>query len=75
MTKNFVSAARGNFGKLAGISLALLVSLSASAQLPTATISGVVKDSSGAVIPDVTITVTSKETGQTRTSKSGSDGS
>ena len=75
MTKNFVSVARGNFWKLAGISLALLVSLSASAQLPTATISGVVKDSSGAVIPDVTITVTSKETGQSRTSKSGSDGS
>jgi hypothetical protein len=45
------------------------------AQLPTATILGVVKDSSGAVVPDTTITARSVETGQTRTTTSTADGS
>ena len=44
-------------------------------QLPTATILGVVKDSSGAVVPDVAITARSTSTGQTRTATSGPDGS
>ena len=44
-------------------------------QLPTATISGAVKDSSGAVIPEATVSVTNTETGIARTTKSGSDGS
>lgn len=50
--------------------LALLVSLVASgamAQTTTATISGVVKDTSGAVLPGATITVKSAETGAART--------
>src|SRR3990167_11060770 len=44
------------------------------AQLPTATILGVVKDSSGAVVPEAKMTARSTETGQTRTTVSGGDG-
>jgi hypothetical protein len=52
----------------------MLTSL-AMAQLPTATILGVVKDSSGAVVPDTTLTARNVETGQTRTATSAADGS
>ena len=45
------------------------------AQLPTATILGVVKDSSGAVVPGATLTARNVETGQTRTAVSAADGS
>jgi hypothetical protein len=38
----------------------------ASAQLPTGTFLGVVKDSSGAVVPGATVTIQSNETNQTR---------
>ena len=44
------------------------------AQLPTATILGVAKDSSGGVLPSVTVTVTNVDTGLTRTVKTGDDG-
>jgi hypothetical protein len=44
-------------------------------QLPTATILGVLKDSSGAVVPDVAITAKNVETGLTRTAASAADGS
>lgn len=43
-------------------------------QLPTATILGVVKDSSGAVVPDVALTARNVSTGQTRSSTSAADG-
>ncbi|MBI4478905.1 MAG: TonB-dependent receptor, partial [Acidobacteria bacterium] len=46
----------------------------AEGQLPTATISGVVRDSSGAVIPGVAVTVTNSETGQTRSGQTSNDG-
>jgi hypothetical protein len=45
------------------------------AQLPTATILGVVKDASGAVVPGATLTVRLTSTGQTRAAVSGPDGS
>jgi len=45
------------------------------AQLPTATILGVAKDASGAVIPDVAITARNTGTGQTRTATTSQDGS
>src|SRR6476646_2383494 len=47
----------------------------ATAQIPTAAISGTVKDSSGAVVPGATITVTNTETGLSRTTRAGNDGS
>jgi hypothetical protein len=47
----------------------------ASAQLPTATISGVVKDPTGAVIPGVAVVVTNADTGISRSGQTGSDGS
>ncbi|OFV93566.1 MAG: hypothetical protein A3H28_03380 [Acidobacteria bacterium RIFCSPLOWO2_02_FULL_61_28] len=45
------------------------------AQLPTATILGVVKDGTGAVVPGASLTARSTETGQTRTVASAGDGS
>lgn len=45
------------------------------AQLPTATILGVVKDHTGAVAPGVTLTARNTDTGQTRNAVSSSDGS
>src|ERR1700723_2016293 len=44
------------------------------AQLPTGTILGVVKDSSGAVVPGAAVTVQSSETNQTRTVTTDSSG-
>src|SRR6059036_3902815 len=45
------------------------------AQLPTGTILGVVKDSSGAVIPGTSLTITNIDTSLTRTGSSAEDGS
>ncbi len=41
----------------------------------TGALSGIVTDSSGAVVPNVTVTVTSTDTGQARTTTTGADGS
>ena len=66
--------ARGLFA----LALAALVASAfvgvATAQLPTATILGVVRDSSGAVIPGVALTTRNTETGQARETVSGSNG-
>ena len=43
-------------------------------QLPTATILGVVKDTSGAIVPEATLTARNVSTGQTRSTTSGADG-
>ena len=47
----------------------------AMAQMPTATILGVVKDSTGAIVPGATVTVRNSETGQSRNAVTGADGS
>jgi hypothetical protein len=58
------------------IIIAVCLAVSAAvAQLPTATILGTVKDASGAVVPGTKITARSVETGQSRTTTSGADGS
>ncbi len=49
--------------------------VSAVAQIPTATILGVVKDTSGAVLPGVTLTARNTETGMTRTTVTDTNGS
>ena len=51
--------------------LFVLFASSLLAQLPTATILGVVKDSSGAVVPGATLTARNAGTGQTRTAEIG----
>ena len=53
----------------------LIVISAAIAQLPTATVLGVVKDSSGAVMPKANLTARNVETGQTRTTVASGDGS
>ncbi|HUQ95450.1 MAG TPA: TonB-dependent receptor, partial [Bryobacteraceae bacterium] len=58
---------------------ALLITASAMnkalAQLPTATILGTIRDTSGAVVPSANLTVRNTETGLVRTATSASDGS
>lgn len=53
---------------------ALILSLNINAQTITATISGTVTDANGAIIPGASVTVTSKETGLSKTSTSNSEG-
>ena len=52
----------------------LLLTMPSVAQLPTGTILGVVKDSSGAVVPDATVTIQSSETNQMRKAVTDSSG-
>jgi hypothetical protein len=60
----------------AWVSVAILLAAPfAMAQLPTATVLGVVKDSTGAVVPDANVTVRNLDTGQTRTGVTSADGS
>ncbi len=59
----------------ATVALILLLAVSpALAQLPTGTILGVVKDSTGGTMPDAQVTLTQLETGSVRTTTTGSDG-
>src|SRR4051812_36822477 len=59
----------------ASVVLFLLASVAAMAQMPTATVLGLVRDSSGAVIPGVSLTAHNVETGQSRTATTAEDGS
>jgi len=59
-----------------GVSLLFLLAASVlMAQIPTATILGIVTDSTGGTVPDARLTARNVDTGQTRTATSGSDGS
>ncbi|MBI2819000.1 MAG: TonB-dependent receptor [Acidobacteria bacterium] len=75
MSKKF-SLSRGNFCPwLVIYGLFLIIAELAPAQLPTATILGVVKDSTGAVVPGATLTARNIDTGQSRTGVTAEDGS
>src|SRR5437773_4444595 len=65
----------GRFGIATVVLIALATTSLAFAQTATATIVGVVKDTSGALIPRVSITIKHTETGQTRTAISTDSGS
>src|ERR1700674_1940467 len=74
MLKDFLSARHTVRGALvflliAGMGLSLLAQTAG-----TGALTGTVKDSSGAVIPSVTVTITSIDTGQVRTTMTGGDG-
>ena len=56
------------------IVLALGMVIASYAQAPTGTVLGTVRDESGAVIPNATITLTNKANGSTRTATTNSDG-
>jgi len=55
--------------------LAIVIASASAWAQATATVSGTVRDQSGAVLPGVTITVTQQETGATRTTVSNETGS
>src|SRR6202049_4720545 len=59
---------------IVSIAVLILLAIPAVAQLPTATILGVAKDTSGGVLPNATVTATNVETCLTRTVKTGDDG-
>ena len=56
------------------IAVLILSAIPASAQLPTATILGTARDTSGGVLPNVTVTVTNTDTGLKRVVMTGDDG-
>ena len=66
---------RNGASSLAGFLLFLfVVTAAAMAQMPTATILGVVKDSSGAVVAGAALTARNVETGQSRATVTAADG-
>ncbi len=65
---------KGCWPALAVLALLVIVARPLTAQSTTGTISGVVRDSSQAVIPGVAITVTNLETGQSRSGVTEADG-
>jgi hypothetical protein len=52
----------------------LVIAASAFSQVPTGAISGSITDASGAIMPNVEVTITNKATGAVRTAKAGDDG-
>jgi len=61
-------------GLLLAALMALLVSAVALGQTTTATLSGVIKDASGALVPDVKVTARNAATGATRDTRTDSEG-
>jgi carboxypeptidase family protein/TonB-dependent receptor-like protein len=75
MRQRFLDNCFISFLGVAASGICLLLTPGAVAQLPTATISGVVKDASGALIPAASVTVTNSETGLSREARTATDGS
>src|ERR1700680_3195582 len=74
MSKQLLGARRGSKGLLACV-LVVAIGMSLFAQTAgTGALPGTVKDPSGAVIPSATVTITSMDTGQVRTTMTGPDG-
>lgn len=72
------SAANGLANRLLAVGtivIGVIVVQSVVAQLPTASVLGVAKDGTGAVVPGATLTARNTETGQARTSVTAADGS
>ncbi len=67
--------AMGRCARVLAVLLVFAAGPAAQAQLPTATVLGVVKDSTGAVVPGANITVRSTDTGQSRAAVTSADGS
>src|SRR5262249_36513529 len=65
---------RSSLIRSAGGCLAFVVAASAWAQAPVGTISGMVRDQSGAIVPAASVTVRNKATGIERSLTSGDDG-
>src|SRR5436190_8361588 len=63
------------YGRVLGACLVIVFTCTSAWAQATATISGTVRDQSGAVLPGVTITVTQQETGVMRTTVSNETGS
>jgi len=66
---------RWPFAPVAACVLSVACTLSASAQLSTATLSGTVVDADGAAVPNATVTLTQTQTNFTRTFQTKADGS
>ncbi len=63
-----------SFALPAALVLALLFALSSNAQVVTATLTGTVTDSSGAVVPEATVTAVETATGVSRTTTTSAEG-
>ena len=75
MSKNAFSNWRWGVAALLVVCLSIMLAPSVMAQTSsTGALTGTVKDPSGAVIPNATVTATSLDTGAVRTSTTGSDG-
>jgi hypothetical protein len=59
---------------MVSIAVLILLAIPAVAQLPTATILGTAKDTSGGVLPNTTVTITNVDTGVKRVVTTGDDG-
>ena len=73
MTSKMLSASRSVFFLLALIAFAFVPSLMAQSA-GTGALTGTISDPSGAVVPNVTVTLTSTDTNQVRTATTGADG-
>jgi hypothetical protein len=65
---------KGWFLGVASVAVLILLAIPAVAQMPTGTILGTAKDSSGGVLPNTTVTITNVDTGLKRTVTTGDDG-